>query len=124
MAAWLDTAPARSSAQPVPPAEAPRRSRPRPQRAQRRVAGGVAWIGTLALLLTGIVALNVAVLQLNVRLDELSRERANLRAQNAALEAQLSSAAAPMRIEQMARRKGLVPAAPEQTEYLDLRARR
>ena len=37
---------------------------------RRRVAGGVVWIGVVAVLLAGVVALNVAVLRLNIRLDE------------------------------------------------------
>ena len=45
-----------------------------------RPFGGVVWIVVLAVLLAGIVAVNVAVLQLNVRLDELGRERVQLRA--------------------------------------------
>jgi cell division protein FtsL len=101
-----------------------RQRKPRSGHAQRRLAGGVVWIASLAVLLTGIVALNVAVLRLNVRLDELGRERTNLRAQNAAIEAELSAAAAPSRIEQLARRHGLVPAPPERTRYVDLRGER
>ena len=79
------------------------------------------WICVLAVLLAGVVALNVAVLRLNVGLDELGRERADLRAENARLAAQLSSAAAAPRIQERARtRLGLVPARPEQTFYVDL----
>ena len=36
---------------------------------QRRLAGGVAWIVIVAALLAGVVAVNVAVLQLNLGLD-------------------------------------------------------
>ena len=67
---------------------APRRSRgPRAKTApRRRVAGGVVWIGVVAVLLAGVVALNVAVLRLNVQLDELGQERTQLRADNAELQ--------------------------------------
>jgi cell division protein FtsL len=106
--------------------EAPAR-RPRPPSrktavaSQRRMAGGVAWIGVVAVLLVGVVAINVAVLRLNVRLDELSRERVQLRADNAALQADLASAAASIRIEQLAESQfGLVPADSDHTKYVTL----
>lgn len=88
---------------------------------QRRMAGGVAWIGVVAVLLAGVVAINVAVLRLNVSLDEYSRERVQLRADNAALQADLASAAASIRIEQRAQSQlGLVPADSDHTQYVDL----
>jgi cell division protein FtsL len=98
-------------------------ARPRP-RARRRVTGGVLWIVFVAVLLTGIVALNVAVLRLNVQLDRLSRERANLRAENAVLQSQLSRAASSQRIQQLAGKQlGLRPADQSSTVYVDLRSR-
>ena len=97
------------------------RSAPRPVPRQRRVAGGVFWIGVVAALLAGVVALNVAVLRLNMKLDRLGRERADLRAQNAALSVQLSSAASAPRIQGLAaQRLGLVQATPDQTSYVTL----
>jgi cell division protein FtsL len=88
---------------------------------QRRMAGGVVWIGAVAVLLVGVVAINVAVLRLNVRLDEVGRQRAQLRADTAALQSQLASAAASLRIEQAAQAQlGLVPADPEHTTYVTL----
>jgi hypothetical protein len=102
----------------------PRRPRPQPAgRARRRrgVAGGAAWILVAAALLAGVVAMNVAVLRLNMRLDDLSRDRATLRARNAALESRLSSAAAAPRIQQLAQtRLGLAPAAADATSYVTL----
>jgi cell division protein FtsL len=109
-----------SAAVPVP---APALRRQRRRRAERRhgVAGGVLWIVVLAMLLGGVVALNVAVLDLNVRLDRLSRERVDLKASTAQLESQLSSAGATPRIGAAARnRLGLVQAGPEQTTYVTL----
>ncbi len=107
---------------------APSRPRPRPKakpRAQRkveprrRVASGVVWIGLVAALLAGVVALNVAVLRLNVRLDETQRERNQLRADNAQLNTEIAAKAASGRILGLASgRLGLRPATPE---YLDLR---
>jgi cell division protein FtsL len=95
------------------------------RRAARRggsiLRGGVTWIVVLAVLLGGLVAVNVAVLQLNVRMDELGRERIQLRAENASLAAQLSSGKATPRIQTLARKRlGLVPASPEATTYVDL----
>jgi hypothetical protein len=92
------------------PAAAPGR-RPRSV-ASRRVdplRNGVLWIVVVGTLLAGLVALNVAVLQLNVRLEQLARDRATLRDQNAGLESQSSSAKASLQ-ERARTRLGLVPA--------------
>jgi cell division protein FtsL len=59
-------------------------------------------IGVVAVLLAGVVALNVAVLQLNLRLDDLGRTRTKLRAENAELASQISRGAASARIQQRA----------------------
>jgi hypothetical protein len=76
-------------------------------------------IAAFAVLLAGVVALNVAALQLNLRLDQLARERADLHAANASLAAQLSGAAATPQVEAIAQgRLGLVPA--EQMTYVEL----
>jgi cell division protein FtsL len=104
--------PSRQRARPQP--RAVRKAAPR-----RRVAGGVVWIGAIALLLAGVVALNVAVLRLNVRLDKLGQERAQLRADNAQLSSEIAAKAASGRIATLASdRLGLAPASPT---YLDLR---
>jgi cell division protein FtsL len=85
------------------------------------VTDGVFWIGALAALLAGVVAMNVAVLRLNMTLDRLGRDRAQLRADTATLQSQLSSAAATGRIETMAmKRLGYAPATPDQTTYVHL----
>lgn len=106
----------------TPAAEPARRSR-RASKAveQRRVAGGALWIGLVALLLAGIVAVNVASLQLNLRLDDLTRQRTKLRSDNAALASKLASAAASMRIQRLAQSDlGLVPAREGETTYVNL----
>jgi cell division protein FtsL len=106
------------------PAPARRRARPKPRakrkvQPRRRVASGVVWIGVVAVLLAGVVALNVAVLRLNVRLDETQRERNQLRADNAQLNTEIAARAASGRIVGLASgRLGLRPATPD---YLDLR---
>jgi cell division protein FtsL len=81
----------------------------------------VVWIVLVGVLLAGVVAVNVAVLQLNVRIDGLGRERIQLRADNARLSSQLSSAAAAARIESEAKaRLGLVQADANSTTYVQL----
>jgi cell division protein FtsL len=86
--------------------------------------GGIAWIVVVGVLLAGIVAVNVVVLQLNMQFDSLSRERAQLRADNALLRSQLSSASANVRIEDAATTKlGLQAADPLQTTYVHLPAK-
>jgi cell division protein FtsL len=96
----------------------------RPRRAsQRRLRSGIVWIVALAVLLVGVVAVNVAVLRLNMRLDDLDRQRSDLQAQNAALQSQLSSAQASPRIQAKAVLMGLVPAAPQDTSYVELTGR-
>ena len=115
MAAW--TAAARAERVPAP-------ARPRAAKRacpQRRVTGSVLWIGVLAALLAGVVAMNVAVLRLNLTLDRLGRERASLRADIAERQSQLSSAAATGRIQALAmKRLGYVQATPEQMSYVKL----
>jgi cell division protein FtsL len=86
-----------------------------------RMTGGVVWIVLLAVLLAGVVALNVAVLRLNMRYDKLGRTKVDLAAQNADLQSQLSSAAATQKIQQQARSElGLVTANPDTTKYIQL----
>ncbi|HSS82022.1 MAG TPA: hypothetical protein VLK24_12620 [Gaiellaceae bacterium] len=85
------------------------------------MAGGVVWIAVVAVLLTGVVALNVAVLRLNVQLDKLDTQRAQLRAEKQQLASQLSMAAASPRIELQAQKQfGLVQANPAETTYVRL----
>ena len=101
------------------PAKPPRPARPRARASSsRRMAGGLAWIVVSAILLTGVVALNVVVLRLNVQLDRAGRDRANLRAENALLQAQVSTAAASTRIQTLAKARGFIPAG--ETTYVEL----
>jgi hypothetical protein len=120
MASWSDAAPALPAPRP--------RSRPRPKpapkrrsQARRGVAGGVVWIVLVAVLLAGVVALNVAVLRVNVQLDKLNTQRVHLRAEKQALASQLSMVAASPRIQLQAERQfGLVQANPAETTYVRL----
>ena len=87
-------------------------------------AGGVLWILLIGVMLAGIVALNVVVLQLNMQFDGLSRERAQLRADNALLRSRLSSASSHLRIEDAAKAKlGLQEADALTTTYVRLGAK-
>jgi hypothetical protein len=91
-----------------------RRSRP-------RARGGIVWIAVSGILLAGVVFVNVAVLRLNLGLDAANSERVKLRAENAALQSQLSSELASPRIQsQAAARLGLVYADPSDYGYVDL----
>jgi cell division protein FtsL len=118
LSSWASTARAESPALPRPRA---RRKPVAVPTARPRAWGGVVWIVVLGVLLAGVVAVNVAVLQLNVRLDGLGRERIQLRADNARLSSQLSSAGAAARIESEAKtRLGLVQADANSTSYVQL----
>jgi hypothetical protein len=117
VATWSNTAsvPLRAREPPAP------RRRAVPQR--RRLSRGIVWIVLLAVLLTGVVALNVAVLRLNIGVDKLDQERTDLHAQNAALQSQLSSAQAAALIQAKAAHLGLVPAPAQDTTYVRLTRR-
>lgn len=119
MAAWSEAA----VELPAPPPKPRRRPRTKPD-AGPHVFGSAVWIVFVAVLLTGVVALNVAVLRLNVQLDELGRERASIRAENAAIASRLSSSHATARIETLARTElGLVQAEPDDTTYVRIGGR-
>jgi hypothetical protein len=79
----------------------------------------VLWIGAVAGLLAGIVALNVAVLQLRVERGAVSSEIARIRAENAELQAEISRAAAVGRTQSLGSRLGLAP--PAEKTYLKLK---
>jgi len=108
----------------APPVRRTPRPRPRAvprRRAEgRRLTGGIVWISLFAVLLAGIVAVNVAVLRSNMALSDLNKQQLELQAQNQTLQSQVSSAGSSLRIEQVARRLGLVPAPAANTSYLDL----
>jgi hypothetical protein len=101
------------------PAQGARRA-PQTRASSRRLTGGIVWISAFAMLLTGVVALNVAVLRTNMTVSKLDKQELLLRAENQALASQVSSAASARRIEATARRLGLVPAPATDTSYLDL----
>jgi cell division protein FtsL len=96
------------------------RALPRRRSEGRRLTGGIVWIAAFAVLLTGVVALNVAVLRSNMALNDLNKQQLELQAENQSLASQISSAGSSLRIEQVAHRLGLVPAPAADTSYLDL----
>jgi cell division protein FtsL len=86
------------------------RPRPRPRtkpktgtkprkRTQARARGGILWIAVSGILLAGVVFVNVAVLRLNLSLDSTNSERTKLRAENAALQSNLSRELASSQIQ-------------------------
>jgi cell division protein FtsB len=102
------------------PARRPAASvRSRRKATQRRVRGHIVWMILFALLLFGVVAVNVAVLRAHVAVSQLDQRRAQLEAKNQALQSALSAANSAPRIEAAARRLGLVPASAGNTSYVD-----
>jgi uncharacterized protein HemX len=104
--------------------------RPRPRtkpgtktrkRSQTRARGGILWIAVSGILLAGVVFVNVAVLRLNLSLDSTNSERTKLRAENAALQSNLSRQLASSQIETRAAREfGLTYADPTEYGYVNL----
>jgi cell division protein FtsL len=117
-------APARRPRPKTAPKAAPKAAPRRPAARTRRRAhsrAAIAWIVVFGVLLAGVVFVNLAVLQLNLRLDKANQQRSQLKADNAALVAQLSSALASPRIQKLAHSQdGLIQADPSSIDYIDL----
>jgi len=97
-----------------------RRETARRDRAGKRVlAGGVVWILAVAVLLAGVVAVNVAVLRLNLSLDGANHQRGQLKADIAAIQAKLASAKRTGSIVNGV--AGLVPADPTAISVINLK---
>ena len=119
-------------AQPAPARPRPRRAVQRPaasvrsrrRPAHRRVRAHIVWMVLFALLLSGVVAVNVAVLRAHVAVTRLDEQRSQLQAQNQALASQLSAASSAPRVEAAAHRMGFVQAQATDMTYLDLLPRR
>lgn len=111
-------APARRRA---PEQPAPRtRTLPRRRAGRLRLRGHIVWMTAFALLLAGVVAVNVAVLRAHVAVTRLENQQAQLQAQNEALQEKLSAVSSAPRIEAAAHQLGLVQATDTDTSYLDL----
>ena len=101
------------------------RARARTRGATRRsswvLGGGVFWIVVFAVLLAGVVAVNVTVLRLNLQLDQAGRDRTELRADISRLRSQLSSASATSRVDRLAQKElGLVQADSDEMIFVRL----
>ena len=104
--------------------------RPRPRTKPRaktrkqtktRARGGILWIAMSGILLAGVVFVNVAVLRLNLSLDSTNSERTKLRAENAALQSNLSRELASSQIQTRAAKEfGLTYVDPSQYGYVNL----
>jgi cell division protein FtsL len=91
------------------------------KRTQARARGGILWIVVSGILLTGVVFVNVAVLRLNLSLDSANAERTKLRAENAALQSNLSRELASSHIQTRAAKEfGLTYADPTHYGYVNL----
>jgi cell division protein FtsL len=91
------------------------------KRTQARARGGILWIAVSGILLAGVVFVNVAVLRLNLSLDSTNSERTKLRAENAALQSNLSRELASSQIQTRAAKEfGLTYADPSQYGYVNL----
>lgn len=98
---------------------APTRANTAGRRSAWALGGGVLWIVVLAVLLAGVVAVNVAVLRLNLQLDDANRQRADLKTDIARLRSDISSQAATSRVERLAHGElGLVETPPEDMTYV------
>ena len=102
------------------------RPRTKPQtrtrkRTKSRARGGILWIAVSGILLAGVVFVNVAVLRLNLSLDSTNSERTKLRAENAALQSNLSRELASSQIQTRAAKEfGLTYVDPSQYGYVNL----
>jgi cell division protein FtsL len=84
------------------------------------VRAGVVWIVLFASLLTGVVAVNVAVLRQNMQIENLDNQRTQLIDQTEELRSQLSQATSYPNVERLAKAQGLVLMEPNQTTYVRL----
>jgi len=95
----------------------------RTRKAQRSVRSGVVWIVVFALLLSGVVTLNVAALRQNMQIENLANQRVQLIDQNQQLRSRLSHAVSSPYIGRLARTSlKLVQVAPDQTTFIRLGA--
>lgn len=79
------------------------------------------WIVLFAVLLAGVVAVNVTELRLNLELDQVGRERTELRSDISRLRSELSTASATSRVDRLAEQElGLVKADPDEMIFVRL----
>ena len=86
-----------------------------------RLVRGRGWIGLLAFLLFGLVALNVSLLKMNAEAGRNAEQVKSLRIANDRLHAQVSRLAGGDRLDRVAGRLGLVMPEPGSVHYLTVR---
>lgn len=84
-----------------------------------RLTRGRLWIGALAVLLVGIVALNVMALSLNASSSKTGGQADALKQQNSALRAQLAGEVSSQKVQRLATSLGLIFPAPGDIRYLE-----
>jgi hypothetical protein len=84
-----------------------------------RLTRGRLWIGILAVLLVGIVALNVMALSFSASSSEAGRQADELKRLNSAAGAQIAQLTASAEIQQTATRLGLYVPSPNEIGYLE-----
>lgn len=87
-----------------------------------RLLRGRVWVALIAVLLTGIVFLNVALLELNGGIARTDSRVSELRGENAALRLRVARLGSSERIRRVAEARGFVAAPPGQVGYLSLGA--
>ncbi len=112
--------PAREPSRRRAPKAAPKAvSRSRPRR-RRVTAGGLAWVGVLAALMFGIVALNVAALRGSIDVSRMRDHVQQLEQQNGLLRNETINLSNPYAIGRKARGYGMVPANALSTKHVRL----
>jgi cell division protein FtsL len=127
---WFAPA-AAAVAAPLPKAR-PRRTAPaaaKPKARQSkgrsfRVRGSLVWMLVFALLLAGVVAVNVAVLRANVSVNNLDKQIAQRQQKIATLKSKYARATAAPRVAAAASHSGLVLAPSADTSLLDMLPRK
>ena len=106
---------------PWKPASAP--AKPKAQRRQRRnlrVHASLVWMVVFAVLLVGVVAVNVAVLRAHVSVTDLDQKITRLQQENATLETQYATAKSAPRVQDAASKDHAFPATSANTTTIDL----
>jgi cell division protein FtsL len=86
-----------------------------------RVVRSRVWIGVIAVVLTGIVAMQVSLLKLNSGITRAVQTASTLEQSNSALRRDISRLSSGERIQPLAERMGLVMPAPADVGYLSAR---
>jgi hypothetical protein len=106
------------------PKRKPNRRRPatlaRPRAGRSPVAPGVLWVLLIAVLLGGIVALNVGALRNSISASKIEGQEAALRSQNDALRSVVAERSGLGKINADAARYGMIFAQPLRNDYLRL----